>query len=186
MCTDILFKSFSNILRFQKLPFLFIPGRFYDPKNQGFQFFQVTVTYGQIDTESIPRIPVSIPQVVGETRTEIACQSDVMDFPTPIKCIHSLPAADISANNVLILLQCLPRNVFQSAERPKVCVWPCHNSPLKALSRMDGNKAPSSAAVSVCICFALSTSKCNVLTFFTIVLCSEMPRLGNGILWTCA
>jgi hypothetical protein len=56
-------------------------------------------------------MPIS--QVVGETRAEIARQSDVIQLITPIKRIHTLSSAHISLDNILILLQRLPGNVFQ-------------------------------------------------------------------------
>ncbi len=56
---------------------------------------------------------MSVSQVMGETRAEITRQSDIIELIAPIKRIHTLSSAHIPLDNILILLQRLPGNVFQ-------------------------------------------------------------------------
>jgi len=56
---------------------------------------------------------MSVSQVMGETRAKITRQSDVIQLIAPIKSIHTLSSAYISLDNILILLQRLPRNIFK-------------------------------------------------------------------------
>jgi len=54
------------------------------------------------------------------------------------------------------------------------------SSPEKALERMEGVSAPSSAAVSVCSSFSVSTFACNAFTSSAIRRCSESRGSGKS------
>jgi hypothetical protein len=92
---------------------LFVSGWPHNPKNKRFQFFQVTVSDSEINAETIPRALMPVSEVMGETRPEITRQSDIIQLITSIKSIHTLSSAHISLDNILILLQRLPRNIFK-------------------------------------------------------------------------
>src|SRR6185295_13119108 len=59
-------ESPTEVLGLHKLPALLVPGRLHDPEHERFELPQVVVTDRQIDTEAIPRCPVSVPDMLGE------------------------------------------------------------------------------------------------------------------------
>jgi len=105
--------SAEHVLRFRKLSFLFVSGWICHSKDQSFQFAQVTIFNGEINTETIPRFMMSVLKVVSQTCNQVACKTHIVEFTAAEEGIDSLTMTDILPDDLLMLFQHPARNILQ-------------------------------------------------------------------------
>ena len=66
-----------------------------------------------LNAEAVPGLAVSVFQVVAEAESEVGGETDVIKFSAAVKGIDAVAVADVLADEVLILFQRLPGDVFQ-------------------------------------------------------------------------
>src|SRR2546428_8184389 len=76
---------------------------FYNPEEQRLEFSQVLVANRQVNAEPIPQLAVAISQVGIEPPSQVACQSDVVEFAAPVERVNTLSVPDILSDNFLVL-----------------------------------------------------------------------------------
>ena len=67
----------------------------------------VALLYGML------ALAVPVLQVMLEPVTEICRQPNVVQLPASVESIHTLPSANVRADDLLVSFQCLARNSFQ-------------------------------------------------------------------------
>jgi hypothetical protein len=54
-----------------------------------------------------------IPEMMLKPVAQVGRQSHVVQLPTPVQCVHALPAPDVLPNDFLMFFQCLAGNVLK-------------------------------------------------------------------------
>jgi hypothetical protein len=73
----------------------------------------MTVFDGDVNTEPVPRIVVTVFEMVREATTQIAGQTDVIELATAVEGVNALAMADVLTDDVLVLFEHLTGEVFQ-------------------------------------------------------------------------
>jgi hypothetical protein len=102
-----------EVFGFGEFSLLLVALGFDDAQNQRFQLSEMAVADCEIDAEPIPGLGVAIFQVVAQTGAEIGCEADVVELAPAVESVNAVAIADVLADEVLVLFQGLPGNVFQ-------------------------------------------------------------------------
>ncbi len=114
-----------QVLGAHELTFDLIALRLHNSERERFEFLDVRVAAdGEIDAEPVPLAAVPVLQVLLEPIAQVARKADVIELVAFVKGVNSFASANIIANDVLIFLERVARNIFKVL-RDELCAS-CH------------------------------------------------------------
>jgi hypothetical protein len=102
-----------KVLRSLQLPDLGVSSRFEDANDKGLDLPHVLFTNRQVDAEPVPRVAVAITEVMLEAPTQVRSKADVVEALASVEGVDPVAAADVRADQGLVLLEELAGHALQ-------------------------------------------------------------------------
>ena len=122
-------------------------------QNQRLQLFKVAIANGQVHTKTIPKLSMTVSEVMLEPISQVFGQSDVVEFVFTIEGVNPLASSDVASDYILIFTQRLMGNVFQVlADQLSL---PCHTLSPELAGRLYLGQAPFYSFVKFLKCISI-------------------------------